>query len=125
MIIGIGIDLVQNSRISQALKRHRFNFLKKILTEREISKENQNKVSVQHLAGVFAAKEAVIKSLSTFLGYSLNFQEIIVQKNKDGTPIISISSNKSKEKLSNIKITISISHEQDYSTALSVAESLP
>lgn len=124
MIIGVGIDLVQNLRIKKALTIHKINFLNKILTKEELDEINKKKISIPHLAGIFVAKEAVIKSLSNFLGFSLNFQEITIKKNANNVPIINIRSQRVKDKLSNINLAISISHEKHSSIALAVAEVL-
>lgn len=122
MIIGIGVDIVQNSRIKKALSTHKLKFMKKILTKEELSKMKEGKILIQSLCGIFAAKEAVIKSLTAYLGFSLNFQEIIIEKGSEPVPKIKIFNYKVEEKLSNVKLTISISHEKYYSIALAVAE---
>lgn len=122
MIVGVGIDLVQNSRIRKALQLHEFKFLKKILTEEERDRQKHPRsISIPHLAGIFAAKEAAIKSLSQYLGFPLNFQEIIVKSDND-IPKIEIKSDRAKNKLSKVKISISISHEKNYSAAFAIAE---
>lgn len=121
MIVGIGVDIVSNSRISESLEDNRLNFLKKILNKKELQRENYKNISIPHLAGIFAAKEAVIKSLSNYLGFSLNFQEIILIKHKE-VPEAIIINKIAQSKLSKVKVAISISHEKDYSIALSVAE---
>lgn len=121
MIIGIGVDIVSNSRISASLKDNRLNFLKKILNKKELQRENYKNISIPHLAGIFAAKEAVIKSLSGVLGFSLNFQEIILTKDED-IPKVLITNITAQSKLSKVKVVISISHEKYYSIAFSVAE---
>lgn len=122
MVIGVGIDLVQNSRIRKALGTYKISFLKKILTNEELDEIGNKKISIRHLAGIFAAKEAVIKSLSSFLGFSLSFQEIIFKKGPTSIPIVIIINQKAKIKLADIKLAISISHEKYYSIALSIAE---
>lgn len=122
MIIGVGIDIVQNSRVSKALTLHKMKFLEKILTGYELKLLNKEKISIQNLAGIFAAKEAVIKSLSNYLGFSLNFQEIVVKKDTSNVPTIDILNKKVKDRLSNVKLIISISHEKHSSIALAIAE---
>lgn len=121
MVIGVGIDLVQNSRISKILITNKISFLKKILTKEELDKIDDKRISSQHIAGVFATKEAVIKSLSSFLGFSLNFQQIIVKKN-NGFPEVNIIEEIAKDKLTNIKLVISISHEESYTISICIAE---
>lgn len=124
MIVGVGIDLIQNSRINQALTTHKFAFMKKVLTAEELTEISKGKISIQHLAGIFAAKEAVIKSLSNYLGFSLNFQEIIIKKNINNAPEINICSKRAKNKLTNINLVISVSHEKHSSIALAIAETI-
>lgn len=113
MIVGVGVDIVQNSRIKKALATHKIKFLEKILANEELVQISKDKISIQHLAGIFAAKEAVIKSLSPFLGFSLNFQEIIIKNTTIVVPKINST---------NVKLIISISHEKYYSIALAIAE---
>lgn len=122
MIIGVGIDLVQNSRIEKSLETHKLSFLKKILTKVEIDRIKKEAISIPHLSGVFAAKEAIIKSLTTYLGFSLNFQEVIITNDSNGVPKITIISKTAKEKLSKVRLFLSISHEKSCSVALCLAE---
>lgn len=122
MIVGVGIDIVENSRIYNAISTYKHRFIKKILTKEELNQLNVNKLSTQHLAGVFAAKEAVIKSLSSLLGCSLTFQEISFKKGLTVIPEVIINSKEAKDKLNNVRLSISISHEKYYSIALSIAE---
>lgn len=124
MVVGIGIDLVQNLRISKALAAYKISFLKKILTNVEFDEIGNKKISIRHLAGIFAAKEAVIKSLTSHLGYPLNFQEIVIKKNANGVPEICIHNKKVQKKLSSIRLNLSISNEERYSIAISIAESI-
>lgn len=122
MIVGVGIDIVENSRINKAISTYKHRFIKKILTKEELNQININKLSTQRLAGVFAAKEAVIKSLSSLLGFSLTFQEISFKKGLTVIPKVIINSKEAKDKLSNVRLSLSISHEKYYSIALSIAE---
>lgn len=122
MIVGIGVDIIQNHRIHKALKISKVNFLKKILSKKEQTQLNTKHLTSQHIAGVFAAKEAIIKSLSSFLGFSLNFQEISIQKDKTGFPCVEIMNKSAGKKLLNTKLMVSISHEKYYSVAISIIE---
>lgn len=124
MIVGVGIDIVQNSRINKGIAINKLSFIKKILTEEELDQINLKSLSAQRIAGIFAAKEAVIKSLSSYLKFSLNFQEIAIKKNTNGVPEICIHNKKVQKKLSSIKLNLSISNEERYSIAISIAESI-
>lgn len=123
MVVGVGIDIVQNSRINKGIAINKLSFIKKILTEEELDQINLKSLSAQRIAGIFATKEAVTKSLSSFLGFALNFQQIIIRKNNI-FPEVHIIKEVAKDKLTNIKLTISISHEKAYTISICIAETI-
>ena len=63
MIIGIGVDLVENMRIGELLEKHGRSFVEKIFTTGELDYAHKRRRRVEHLAARFAAKEAVAKAL--------------------------------------------------------------
>jgi holo-[acyl-carrier protein] synthase len=115
MIEGIGVDIVSNSRIKKLYKRFGEKFLKRIFTEREINYCLRHSNPIPHLAGRFAAKEAVIKALDKPEGLKLKDIEII--NNQNGSPIVLIYGVKDK------KIKITLSHEKNYTVAFVILES--
>lgn len=95
----IGIDLVDIEKFS------RKNNIRKIFTENEISHAESKVNTNESLAGIFAAKEAVIKAFSFNLYYILRKKiEIIYDKSK---PIAYINGQKAIA-------DISISHDGSY-----------
>src|SRR5436190_22120805 len=65
-IIGHGIDIVETARIRRLVEHHREHFLDRCFTVREQMYCSRNpKRYLEHLAGRFAAKEAVLKVLGT------------------------------------------------------------
>lgn len=122
MILGIGIDLVQNSRIAKMRKRYGVNFLNKFLNRLEI-KEVIKSTKNDHLSGVFALKEAIMKAVSNAFGIKISFHNITLGKNSFGIQYVkSISKFKDKEKLKTIKFHLSVTHEKHYSMALVICE---
>lgn len=89
MIKGIGLDIVELSRIEKAISRSE-RFVTRILTEREVaiftnlSKGRQ----VEFLAGRFAAKEAYAKANGTGLGEGCTLQQIEILKEENGKPAL-------------------------------------
>ena len=62
---GCGVDVVELPRFRQALARGGEPFMRRIFTAQEAAYARaRRKTSLLHLAGRFAAKEAVIKALS-------------------------------------------------------------
>ena len=65
-IIGHGIDLVDTRRIERLLEEHGERFLSRCYTTDELAYIDSNsKRRLEHLAGRFAAKEAILKVLGT------------------------------------------------------------
>ena len=59
-VIGIGTDIVECLRIESMIEKHDDLFLRRVYTQWEIDYCNQRKSAVQHFAGRWAAKEAIL-----------------------------------------------------------------
>jgi holo-[acyl-carrier protein] synthase len=105
-IVGIGIDIVEISRIREKLNNKRF--IKRLFAEEEIRYCENKKLREQHYAVRFAAKEAVNKALPEPLPY----KEIVVKFDKYNKPYALI---KSKQ-----KIFLSLSHTENYAIAMAL-----
>ena len=64
-IVGIGSDIVECMRIGRMVEQHGEQFLTRVFTEREIQFCQSRKHAMQHFAGRWAAKEAIVKCLGT------------------------------------------------------------
>ncbi|TWT04132.1 holo-ACP synthase [Planococcus sp. CPCC 101016] len=89
MITGIGLDVVELSRIRR-LDAKSSKFRQRILTEYEQVEYNQltAKRKVEFLAGRFAAKEAFSKANGTGIGGDCSFQDIEIRKDDKGKPSV-------------------------------------
>ena len=63
MIVGLGIDLVANTRVQQELARGEWRLGDGIFTSREISRCSRDRRPALCYAACFAAKEATLKAL--------------------------------------------------------------
>jgi len=116
MIIRCGVDLVHIPKFKKSLKRGGENFLRKIYHEQELKKTD-----TAHLAGIFAAKEAVMKALSLPTD---SWHNIFIIHKPDGQPqveIISLPAGEAGHKSSIINHSLSISHNGSYVIAQFVA----
>lgn len=123
MIVGIGIDIINISRIRRLENSAIFDkFVKRILLQTEIEILNQKKDKSRYLATRFAAKEAMSKAFGCGIGKDISFHDIEITSDTLGKPIAKIT----KQQLatpnftgnsSDIKIHISISDEKN--TAIS------
>lgn len=106
--IAVGCDIVNLNRFRKTVTAGGQNFLERVFTPQEL----KNKDPV-HLAGIFAAKEAVVKALKLNPD-DWKKMEIVYQKN--GKPILKLMNEK------NFKTAdLSISHDGDYAIAVFVA----
>jgi holo-[acyl-carrier protein] synthase len=121
MIAGIGTDIVEISRIKDAIERWGERFLKKIFTENEIAYCNQKKDPYPHFAARFAAKEAVIKASSLLRDARLAFHSIEISNEPSGRPFIKIIDSKPFT-LSSFIIHLTLTHERSYAAATVVVE---
>lgn len=121
MIKGIGIDIIRIRRIDEALERWGKQFEEKVFTDKEIENSYclRKKAKIAYLAGRFAAKEAIFKSV----GGGISWQDIEILAKENGQPYLA-NNKKTKEVLNkkNIrKVLISISHDNDYAVAQAMA----
>jgi len=125
-ILGIGVDIIENKRIKEALKNK--SFINRVYSVREQRQSNLTKNKVAFFSKRFAAKEAFSKALGTGFRMKLNFKDIEVVNDKMGKPnyvknkkITKIIQNKYNIKSYNC--FLSISDEKKYSTAFAIIQS--
>lgn len=117
MQINCGTDIIEISRIEEAIEELGEKFINRVFTPKEIEYcEEKNNAKYEHYAGRFAAKEAAFKAVSKLLDdkYSINWKNIEVENDETGRPkinFIDIDMNKIE------KIDVSISHCKQYATA--------
>ena len=124
-ILGIGVDIVENSRIAKSLKNKLF--IKRIFSNSEILIAKMTKDKKNYYAKRFAAKEAFVKSLGTGFRNNLNFNDISIVKDKLGKPSFIINEKikkivKKEFKISSFNFFLSISDEKKYSIAYVVLQ---
>ncbi|MBM3343490.1 MAG: holo-ACP synthase [Betaproteobacteria bacterium] len=91
MIYGIGVDLVETSRIERLLNEYGERFARRVLTELEWPGYQRTKKPVLFVANRFAAKEAFSKAMGTGFRYPVTLQNISVVQNKLGKPSYAVS----------------------------------
>lgn len=86
MIFGIGVDLVEISRLEQGLVRYGEHYADRILAAAEHSAFFASPEPARFLAKRFAAKEALAKAAGTGLRHPLSLRRIAVQHTQLGQP---------------------------------------
>ncbi len=106
----IGIDLVKISRIENLIAKFGEKGLRRFLSEAEIE---SSKNRVETVAGYWAVKEAVSKSLKTGIGKELSFHEIEIYKDSKNAPFVKVP-----QRFGISEIAVSITHDGDYAIAV-------
>jgi len=125
--IGIGVDIIDNSRIKPLLNNK--NFISRTFSRQEIfiSKKNINKIN--YFSKRFAAKESFAKALGTGFRDNLNFKDIEIINDKLGKPYYLLNTKikrliKKKKKVNNFELFLSISDEKEYSIAFTIIQKI-
>ena len=119
-ILGIGVDIVENSRIGKLLKNKLF--IKRIFSNSEILIANKIEDKKSYYSKRFAAKEAFAKSIGTGFRDNFNFKDISIINDKLGKPSFKINEKikkiiKKQFKTTSFNFFLSISDEKKYSIA--------
>jgi holo-[acyl-carrier protein] synthase len=123
-IIGLGVDIVETSRIADLLGEHPERFLERCFTPGEQEDSKSPKRRFEHLAARFAAKEAALKALGTGWSKGIGWTEIEVVKEPSGKPTLNITG-RAKEIADELGITkwnLSLSHISTHAVASVIAE---
>lgn len=110
MEIKVGCDLVHLPKFQEAAQKGGKRFLEKTFTSHELS----HAASPESLAGIFAAKEAVIKALGLNIG---DWQGVEIVKHPSTRPLARVFELKKYKVLTH---DLSISHNGEYAFAVAV-----
>jgi len=109
----VGIDIVEIGRLKD-VKKGDFMLWNKVFTESEWQYCFDKPLPLEHLAGIFAAKEAVMKAVGEKI--MKQYTAIVVKHMKDGKPIIELSLPEA------LTVEISISHSKENAVAIALVK---
>ena len=124
-ILGIGVDIVKNTRFKILIKKK--EFINRTFGKEEIKLSQKLTNKSNFFSKRFAAKEAFAKSLGTGFRNNLNLKDIEILNDKKGKPFY-IKSKKIDKIINKIFKTkkydlfLSISDEKDYSIAFTIIQ---
>lgn len=121
-VIAHGVDLVDCGRLAEVIERHGQRFLERVFTPAELAYSEGKKSRMQHLAGRFAAKEAVLKVLGTGWRNGIAWTDIEVVNLPSGQPKVRLSGRcrEIADQQGLASILISISHIQTHAIASAI-----
>jgi holo-[acyl-carrier protein] synthase len=131
MIYGIGTDIVQISRVAQALARNGERFAEKILGPQELEKYHARRAKnaargLSFLATRFSAKEAFSKAIGLGMHMPMTWRSAQILNAPGGRPLI-VCSGALEEFMSHNRLSaqVTISDETDYGVAFVIVTQSP
>jgi holo-[acyl-carrier protein] synthase len=125
MIKGIGVDIIETSRIEEIIRDKGDSFLKRTFTPFEQDYCRQKKRSMYQSFGArFAAKEAVFKVLGTGWQKGVGWLQIEIRNDSLGKPaaVLSGEAKERAERMGISELHLSVSHTEGYCAAFAVGE---
>ena len=126
-ILGIGTDIIECPRIGKMIEQHGELFLRRVYTEREIRYCQARTHAIEHFAGRWAAKEAILKAIGTGRGHGIAWTHIEVRNGHGGQPKVLVcgAARETAKERGIGDILVSISHCRTYATAYALALGRP
>jgi len=118
-VAGLGIDLCEIARITQALERHGARFIDRLFLPGEIRRSPSSPAFAEHVAGLFAAKEAAMKALGTGMR-GVAFREIALVREPGGPPRLALLG-RARERALRLSVAaahVSITHDRHQAAAV-------
>jgi holo-[acyl-carrier protein] synthase len=123
MILGIGTDIVECPRIGKMIEQYGELFLRRVYTDREVRYCQSRRHAIEHFAGRWAAKQAIVKAMGTGWNRGISWTDIEIRSGTDGQPqvmVCGVAKEVAREReIANILITLS--HCRTYATAYAIA----
>lgn len=119
MKLATGVDLIEISRIREALERHGERFVARVFTEAE-QRDCGGRVS--SLAARFAAKEATAKALGCGIG-NVSWLEIEIRSDENKAPYLILHGEgiRLAKQLGLSNWSVSLSHTESHALAFVIA----
>ena len=131
MIIGLGNDLCDISRMQKTLDRYGERFTQRCFTEIERQKSDRRALRAASYAKRFAAKEACAKALGTGLSFGVYWRDMGVVNLPSGKPTLKLTNGALRvlEQLTpkgmKAHIHLSITDDNGMAQAFVIIEALP
>ncbi len=122
-LLAHGIDLVENARIEDLVRRHGERFTRRVFTPAEIEYALAARNTIERLAGRFAAKEAVLKLIGTGWRGKIAWTDIEVVNDPMGRPCVHLTGEvlRITQQQGIGQVRVSITHTAQHAMASAVA----
>lgn len=96
MIIGIGNDIINITRIERSIEKHGDRFINRLFTKIEQKKSDKRRLRAASYAKRFAAKEACSKALGTGISHAVYWRDMGVVNLPSGKPTMKLTNGAAK-----------------------------
>jgi holo-[acyl-carrier protein] synthase len=122
-VLAHGIDMVDCRRLAEAIDRHGDRFLRRVFTDAELAYAAEKRRRIEHLAGRFAVKEAVMKVLGTGWSGGVAWHDIETTNEPSGQPRVRLTGRcrQLADERACADILVSISHIDTHAIASAIA----
>ena len=126
-ILGIGTEIIECPRIGKMVEYHGEVFLRRVYTDREIRYCQSRKHAIENFAGLWAAKEAILKAIGTGWSRGFAWTDLEVRQGAASPPKVLVAGGAKEAAIRRgiADILVSISHCRTYATAYAMAISSP
>jgi holo-[acyl-carrier protein] synthase len=124
VVLGLGLDVVDVSRVARLIERHGDRAVARIFTVREADYCARSARAAERFAARFAAKEAAVKALGTGVAGGVSLRDVEVAADAAGRPSLMFSG-KALEALLALGATrahVSLTHDAGVAAAAVILE---
>jgi holo-[acyl-carrier protein] synthase len=125
MIVGIGTDLAEVSRVRASISRFGERFVNRIYTARERAYAQAKANAAERFAARFAAKEAGMKAIGTGWNRGVTWKDFEVLNERSGRPQLLLHgvAQQIAAKLGVTNVALSLTHTPEIAFAVVILES--
>lgn len=95
-IVGHGIDLVEIAEMQRWIEDPGDPLIPRCFAQEELDEIGDSPDRIEHLAGRFAAKEAVLKALGTGFGGGVAFSDVVIRRAAGAPPEVRLTGGAAK-----------------------------
>ena len=131
MILGIGSDLIDITRVEKTLERFGERFTRRIFTEIERAKSDKRRLRAASYAKRFAAKEACSKALGTGFRKGVFWRDLGVVNRPGGQPTMALTGGAAKRLAAMVppgmtaRIDVTITDDYPLAQAIVIISAVP
>jgi holo-[acyl-carrier protein] synthase len=124
VIVGLGVDMEEVSRIREVISRHGRIFLDRVFTSAEVAYCERHRDPAERYAARFAAKEATMKALGTGWSKGVRWRDIEVTRKPGGRPTIVLHgiAREHADRLGARHLSLSLTHTGNFALAEVILE---